>query len=183
LARQTFTPEPASSREALTLEHVDLADRIASSCRRYLPPWIDRDEARAVARLALCEAARSYDPDRHGGTPFSAYARLRIRGAVLDLHRRKNYRYAHAEELPEQMDCRFAEGVIREHERARVRALIEELEPRLQMIVKSHAVGLTFREIGEALPRPVNESRACALFHEAVRELRAKFGLLPDVSV
>jgi RNA polymerase sigma factor for flagellar operon FliA len=47
-----------------------------------LPRFVDRDELVSAGMLGLTQAAHTYDASR--GVSFQAFARLRIRGAVLD---------------------------------------------------------------------------------------------------
>jgi RNA polymerase sigma factor (sigma-70 family) len=54
---------------------------------RKLPPSFDLDELVAVGNLALTRAALDYRPEKHGGAPFSAYARAAIAGAIKDSFR------------------------------------------------------------------------------------------------
>ena len=39
--------------------------------------------------MGLINAASRYSPQTHGGTPFSAFARPRIHGAIVDSVRRR----------------------------------------------------------------------------------------------
>ena len=78
-------------RDALVLEHLKLAESIARSVGRRLPPSFDDDDLIATANLALIRAATRYRPAAHDGTPFSAYARFVVRGAVIESIRRKRW--------------------------------------------------------------------------------------------
>jgi RNA polymerase sigma factor for flagellar operon FliA len=49
---------------------------------RRAGPAVDVDELVGLGSEGLVQAARSYDPGR--GVPFAAWARLRVRGAMLD---------------------------------------------------------------------------------------------------
>lgn len=49
---------------------------------RRIPDFVDRDDLQSAGLLALVLASRSYQDDR--GVPFSAYASMRIRGALRD---------------------------------------------------------------------------------------------------
>ncbi len=52
---------------------------------RYAPlvrVSVDVDDLRNIASMALLQAAHSYDPSH--GVPFEIYARMRIRGSILD---------------------------------------------------------------------------------------------------
>lgn len=73
------------------LDHLNLAAGIARAVARSLPPSFDLEDLIGTANLALLHAATRYRPGAHNGTPFSAYARLVIRGAVLESVRRKRY--------------------------------------------------------------------------------------------
>lgn len=73
-----MTPE----QEALVLAHDELAQRYASAFLRRLPPHIERGDVVQSARYGLCQAALRWRPGT--GVPFDAYARRRIRGAIID---------------------------------------------------------------------------------------------------
>jgi RNA polymerase sigma factor for flagellar operon FliA len=49
---------------------------------RRLPAHVQREDLASAGALALVQAARSFDPDR--GVPFTNYAAMRIRGAIID---------------------------------------------------------------------------------------------------
>jgi RNA polymerase sigma factor (sigma-70 family) len=53
--------------------------------------------------LALVSLAMRFRPAEHGGTPFAAFARPRIRGAMLDGVRRRHYAAGTHEELDEEI--------------------------------------------------------------------------------
>ena len=59
-----------------------LVHHVVSDVVGRIPRFVDRDDLHAAGLLGLAQAARGYDPDR--GVSFSTYARVRIRGAVLD---------------------------------------------------------------------------------------------------
>jgi len=78
-------------RDRLVEQHLDLVPPIAKRVFRCLPPSFDLEDLIATGNLALTRAATVYKPERHGGCPFSAFARHRIRGAMLDSIRRRHY--------------------------------------------------------------------------------------------
>lgn len=78
-------------RDALVAEHLELVEIIARGVARSLPPSFDIEDFIGEGGLALLQAADAYHPSAHGGTPFSAFARQRIRGAMLDSVRRRHY--------------------------------------------------------------------------------------------
>jgi RNA polymerase sigma factor (sigma-70 family) len=73
------------------VEHVPLVRAIALRVAQQLPPSFDLEDLVAEGHLALIRAATRYKPAEHNGTPFSAFARHRIRGAILDSVRRRHY--------------------------------------------------------------------------------------------
>lgn len=54
-----------------------------------LPDHVDTDDLHSAGAVGLLEAIRRYDPGC--GTAFQTYARIRIRGAVLDELRRQDW--------------------------------------------------------------------------------------------
>ena len=78
-------------RDALVVEHLHLVRAIAVNVRKSLPPSFDLEDLVGVGHIAVLQGATRYRPEAHGGTPFSAYARVRIRGAILDSVRRRHY--------------------------------------------------------------------------------------------
>lgn len=64
-------------------EHIEFAQRNAGVWIRRTPRrLIEPDEVRAVAYLALCEAAGGWSPER--GVGFRQFAFFRIRAAIVD---------------------------------------------------------------------------------------------------
>lgn len=71
-----------SARGALISSHFDVAQTIAASMSRRYWQLISPDEIETLAAIGLCEAAARFDPFRN--QPFAAFARVRIRGAIID---------------------------------------------------------------------------------------------------
>jgi RNA polymerase sigma factor (sigma-70 family) len=78
-------------RDALIEEHLSLVEGIARNLAKSLPNCFELDDLIATGNLALTHAATRYRPRAHGGAPFAAYARLVVRGAILDSVRRRNW--------------------------------------------------------------------------------------------
>lgn len=70
------------------IDHLHLVPRVLRATPG-LSTYRDRDGLQGAGNLALVEAATAYKP--HLGVPFEAYARLRIRGAMLDEIRTNRY--------------------------------------------------------------------------------------------
>lgn len=88
------------ARNALVENHLHLVPAIASRIHEGLPPSFDIDDLISEGNLGLIQAATRYRPSAHNRTPFSAYARKRIRGAIMDSVRRRHYREATHRALP-----------------------------------------------------------------------------------
>ena len=78
-------------RDALVVEHLALVPPIARRIHATLPPSFDLDEMIGVGNFALVRAATRYQPRAHNNTPFTAYARAAIRGAIKDTFRRNKF--------------------------------------------------------------------------------------------
>lgn len=59
-------------RQRLVADNLRLAYYLA---RRVDRMGVELEDCEQAAALGLCAAAQAYDPDRHPGVPFSAYAR------------------------------------------------------------------------------------------------------------
>lgn len=62
--------------------HMAFARMLARQASRSLPDGVEESDLEAAAMVALYEAAQRFDPAR--GVPFRAFAKHRIRGAILD---------------------------------------------------------------------------------------------------
>ena len=76
LRRRRLTPE----QQSLAARHVMIARALAKSLQKSWPSF--RDEFESTAMLALVQAAHTFDPLRN--VKFSTFARIRIKGALLD---------------------------------------------------------------------------------------------------
>jgi RNA polymerase sigma factor for flagellar operon FliA len=93
-AMRTQTPPPrqvltatvpgaeTAERDALVMAHVGLVKVMASRLANRLPPQVEVAELVSVGVLGLIDAAGRFKPSL--GVPFSAFARRRIHGAMLD---------------------------------------------------------------------------------------------------
>ena len=74
--------EQACNPEKLVSAHMGLARRIAWHIHGRVNGRVEIDDLLQVAYLGLLDAAQRYVAQP--GTPFSAYAGIRIRGALMD---------------------------------------------------------------------------------------------------
>jgi RNA polymerase sigma factor for flagellar operon FliA len=73
---------PRQTRDALVLAHLDLVKSVARRLAARLPAEIELTELVGVGTLGLVEAAGRFRSSL--GVPFSAFARRRIHGAMVD---------------------------------------------------------------------------------------------------
>ena len=71
-----------SVRDRIVLEHLPLVKAIAVRVHENLPVHVDVDDLFHAGVLGLFDAAAKYNPDKK--VVFSAYAKHRIKGAILD---------------------------------------------------------------------------------------------------
>jgi RNA polymerase sigma factor FliA len=76
-------------RDELVLQHLPLVRAIAVSMHKRLPVQVDLDDMIQAGILGLLRAASKYDSEKK--IAFSAYAKYRIRGAILDSLRRLDW--------------------------------------------------------------------------------------------
>jgi RNA polymerase sigma factor FliA len=72
----------SNRRNALVLEHLRLVKIIAASIRASLPVHVDIDDLMQAGTSGLMDAANKFEPTK--GIAFTAYAKFRIKGAILD---------------------------------------------------------------------------------------------------
>jgi RNA polymerase sigma factor for flagellar operon FliA len=70
------------SADDLVEQYAPLVKRVALHLLARLPEGTELDDLIQVGLIALLEAARNYTPSR--GASFETYARIRLRGAMLD---------------------------------------------------------------------------------------------------
>ena len=73
---------PLLEWESRVVPTLPLVHHVVADVAGRLPRFVDREELISAGMLGLTQAARSFDPT-HGVT-FQVFARVRIRGAVLD---------------------------------------------------------------------------------------------------
>ena len=95
--------KPLAERDRLVMAHLDLVRAIARTLAQRLPTQVEINELISVGVLALIEAARRYDPAT--GVPFSAFARLRLRGAMLDALRGADWAPRSLRRLRRELDA------------------------------------------------------------------------------
>ena len=92
-----------NERNALVVNHMDYANKIATKQFARTPRCVQLDELKSAAYMGLVDAARKWDGDR----PFEVYAAYRIFGEIKDYLR--SLRWSRSEEvkttaIPEDYD-------------------------------------------------------------------------------
>jgi RNA polymerase sigma factor FliA len=110
---------PGSVTESQLVEkHVPLVRNVVGRVAMTLPPHVDGEDLYSAGLTGLLSAVRQYNPT--AGTSFETYARLRIRGAILDELRRMDWvpRSVHTK-------ARKVQGVMNEIEQKKGRPATE----------------------------------------------------------
>lgn len=82
------TAEVTAANE-LVSEHLYLVQHVVNQLASRYPRHVDRTELWSAGALGLVDASRRYDPET--GIPFARYAMIRIRGAVIDSTRTRDW--------------------------------------------------------------------------------------------
>jgi len=78
-----------NTENALVEQYLPLVSAIMGRLAMTLPDHVDHDDLRSAGLIGLLQALRNYDPTC--GSSFETYARVRIRGAMLDELRRMDW--------------------------------------------------------------------------------------------
>jgi RNA polymerase sigma factor FliA len=78
----TIDIERAEYEDRLVRDHLPLVQYVVSEVAHRVPSHVSRSDLVSAGMFGLAQAARSYDPER--GIAFDRFASTRIRGALLD---------------------------------------------------------------------------------------------------
>ena len=79
----------ADTENALVQKYLPLVSAVMGRLAMTLPEHVDHDDLYSVGLIGLLQALRNYNPTC--GTSFETYARVRVRGAMLDELRRMDW--------------------------------------------------------------------------------------------
>jgi len=109
---QQQTGSKTDTENALVQKYLPLVSAVVNRLAMTLPDHVDHDDLYSVGLIGLLQALRNYNPNC--GTSFETYARVRVRGAMLDELRRMDW-------VPRTI-----------HEKARrIKQVLSELEQKL----------------------------------------------------
>lgn len=84
-----MTTLTSSEQNTLVTDTLDLVGHIVTELSSRYPRHVDRGELWNAGALGLVEASRRYEPS--SGVPFARYAAIRIRGAIIDSTRSRDW--------------------------------------------------------------------------------------------
>lgn len=82
-------PSPRHERDHLVLDNLGLVQHAVNQLAARYPRHVDRDELWNAGAAGLVDASRRFDPDQ--GIPFARYAMIRVRGAIIDSTRSRDW--------------------------------------------------------------------------------------------
>jgi RNA polymerase sigma factor for flagellar operon FliA len=88
MKRSSDSVDRASS-DAIIIDSIGLVQRVVNQVAQRYPRHVDREELWNAGACGLVEAARRYRPET--GVPFARYASMRIRGAIIDSSRGRDW--------------------------------------------------------------------------------------------
>jgi RNA polymerase sigma factor for flagellar operon FliA len=81
--------EERRAADRLVSDNLGLIQHVVAQITTRYPRHVDREELWNAGALGLVDASRRYDPDQ--GIPFVRYAVIRIRGAIIDSTRSRDW--------------------------------------------------------------------------------------------
>ena len=88
-ARHTGDDDTATDPNVLAEQHLYLVQHVVNQLCTRFPRHVDRSELVSAGTAGLVDAAHRYDPAT--GVPFTRYAAIRVRGAVIDATRTRDW--------------------------------------------------------------------------------------------
>jgi RNA polymerase sigma factor FliA len=79
----------AVDADTLVTDHLHLVQHVLNQVASRFPRHVDRTELWSAGAYGLVDASRRYDPT--SGVPFARYASIRIRGAIIDSTRSRDF--------------------------------------------------------------------------------------------
>jgi RNA polymerase sigma factor FliA len=166
MAATTTARTTAAEVAPLIEDHLHLVDQVVNQLAARFPRHIDRDELHGAGAAGLVDAAHRYDPDT--GVPFSRYAAIRIRGAVLDATRGRDWatrRLRRDLRAIERATATLEDRLQRTPDDVEVAA---EVGVRVEVVRERRAAALTSQLL--TLDRPLDEDGSTGCLADRVEE-------------
>jgi RNA polymerase sigma factor FliA len=192
ISKTSGTSADLTSRDAVILEHLPLVKAVAKRVHSTLPAHVHLDDLISAGIVGLLDAASKYNVDRK--VAFSAYAKHRIRGAILDSLRQLDSASRHLRRRHKQIE-EIRQTLTLEFRRTPTEAEIAErlgcdIESLRQTLLELHNAGVvsadTRADEYEHLPAPEHASEPEAqpdhMFAQKQRQyiLDAAMATLPE---
>ncbi len=168
---RTETQTDLSRRDELIVEHLPLVTAIAAHVQRSLPVHVELDDLIHAGTMGLIEAATKYQEATE--IAFPAYAKHRIRGAILDGMRQGDWasrelrkRYKQVESVTRDLTSKLG----RTPSEAEIASEMGLTSQRWQSLM------VDFRSLGVAATKAKSTERE----DQPVRELAAEPSYCPD---
>ena len=89
MPRRSQSTDDQPEFNELAAQHIELVQQIVTQVATRYPRHVDRSELWSAGAIGLVEASRSYNADT--GVPFARFASIRIRGAIIDSTRKRDW--------------------------------------------------------------------------------------------
>ncbi|HWP39874.1 MAG TPA: sigma-70 family RNA polymerase sigma factor [Tepidisphaeraceae bacterium] len=172
---------PACTCSPLSSSHLNLIRAVAGQLRRRLPPTVEPGELIGDGYFGLRSAIRRFDPSR--GVPFQHFALRRIRGAMLDGLRQRDFpqRRSSQPNLPPPRFQPLDPDQLLDHSHMHSRLVQQSwVQNQLQHLPRRTRLVLQLYYL-EALPMAaiavclgISQPRVCQLHAAALRKLRGQ---------
>jgi RNA polymerase sigma factor for flagellar operon FliA len=173
---------PSNDEQQLVRQHLPLVHHVVSAMRSGLPAHVSADDLVSAAMVGLLQAVRGFDEAR--GVPFPAYAKQRIRGAVLDELRSVDWATRSLRSKDRSLrDVEQATGAGLEQAAAAVGLSVDEARQVRADVHRASVVSidaLAPDAAGDALPSEGVTPEATLVQREHIGYLRDAVDLLPD---
>jgi RNA polymerase sigma factor FliA len=146
--------------------HLYLVEHVVHQLASRFPRHVDRDELRGAGSAGLVDAAHRYDPGT--GVPFARYAAIRIRGAIIDATRARDWATRRLRRDLREIEStteRLEETLLRRPEDAEIAAAMGTDE---QTIRERRAAAVTSTVL--TLDRPVGSDQDSSVLADRLTE-------------
>lgn len=178
----SFRADLLRRRDALVVQHLDLAGTVARHVARGLPRTFDLEDLTSEGYVGLLRAATRFQPEIHDQVPFRKWAWPIVYGAIIDSVRRGAY-IEHTRESIEGLEgpnfvASYTPDPAADIDQARLTAAVgvevRKLKPRARALMAAYygPQEATLRNIGGRMG--VTESRASQIHSEALKKLRRR---------